>query len=95
MESQPGRRSTLCFDPKLPTDNVKLSNFYYEQLVQQKACHCAFTLMVLLLQVKASYMRYNIQKMEEISDEGRDSKFGDVAQLLCVSNILSIFQIYN
>lgn len=28
----------------------------------QKACHCAFTLLVLALQLKASYMRYRFSK---------------------------------
>jgi len=28
----------------------------------QKACHCAFSLLVLALQLKASYMRYRFSK---------------------------------
>ena len=46
----------------LTTDNVKLSNFFYEKIMMQKACHCAFALMVLALQLKASYMRYKYSK---------------------------------
>ena len=30
--------------------------------MMQKACHCAFALMVLALQLKASYMRYKFSK---------------------------------
>ena len=32
---------------EISTDNVKLSNFLYEKIMIQKACHTAFSLLVL------------------------------------------------
>jgi len=34
---------------EISTDNVKLSNFYFEKIITQKACQCAFSLMVVAL----------------------------------------------
>jgi hypothetical protein len=53
---------------ELSTDNVKLSNFFYEKIMIQKACHCAFSLLVLALQLKASYMRYSYSKYTVFDD---------------------------
>lgn len=50
------------------SDNIKLSNFLYEKIMIQKACHCAFSLLVLCLQLKASYMRYKYTKMAQAED---------------------------
>ena len=47
---------------EVSTDNVKLSNFFYEKIMIQKACHTAFSLLVLALQLKASYLRYSYSK---------------------------------
>lgn len=53
---------------EVTTDNVKLSNFYYEKIMIQKSCHCAFSLMVLCLQLKASYMRYKYSQLKNLED---------------------------
>ena len=53
-----------CAGKESEQENVKKSNFYYEKIMIQKACHCAFSLLVLTLQLKASYMRYDYSKRE-------------------------------
>jgi len=58
-----------CTGQEISTDNVKCSNFYYEKIIMQKACHCAFSIMVLSLQIKASYMRFRIEKIPGVPVE--------------------------
>ena len=74
---------------------MKLSNFYYEKIMIQKACQCAFSLLVLSLQLKASYMRYKFANMPGLDQDERDQYTSKVKNLLLFSNILSLFQCYN
>lgn len=43
-------------------DNVKFSNFNYRKLMYQKACQVAFSMLVLVLQLKTSFMRFKLSK---------------------------------
>lgn len=75
--------------------NVKLSNFYNEKIMIQRGCHCAFSLLVLCLYVKISYMRYRHSIMENVTEVLRAELDNQCVQLLIFSNIISLFQCLN
>jgi hypothetical protein len=51
--------------------------------------------MVLALQLKASYMRFRNEKLEEATLDEKKQGFNEVSRLLWISNGLSLFQVYN
>jgi hypothetical protein len=52
--------------------------------------------MVLAMQIKASYMRYRFEKGKDKMTEAEvTANFNDVSAILILSNILSLFQVYN
>ena len=51
--------------------------------------------MVLALQIKASYMRYRYAMLQDVTDAEKDELYSEVSRFLWISNILSLFQVYN